>query len=279
MKAFEYAGAGSGQRQGDPDPGRGRRPGAGVPREADGRGGRELRRADGALPRGRGDLARRDRRRAQGRRHRGHDLPGHLRRGDQEPRHRPAARRAGQRPAVAGARRARRPRATGTATRSRSSRTRTASPVAYVFKTLADPFAGRINLFRVYSGIVKHDSQLTNVRAHTKERIGQLLVPQGKEMGHADEFGAGDIGAVAKLKETHSGDVLADQGREHLVPAARPARRGDGVRDRGQGEGRRGEGRRARCAASRRRTRRSTSTATRRPASRSSPACRRCTSR
>ena len=44
-----------------------------------------------------------------------------------------------------------------------------------------------------------------------KERIGQLLVPQGKEMGHADEFGAGDIGAVAKLKETHSGDVLADK--------------------------------------------------------------------
>jgi elongation factor G len=84
-------------------------------------------------------------------------------------------------------------------------------PVAYVFKTLADPFAGRINLFKVLSGIVKHDSQLTNVRAHSKERIGQLLVPQGKEMGHADEFGAGDIGGVAKLKETRSGDVLADK--------------------------------------------------------------------
>jgi elongation factor G len=84
-------------------------------------------------------------------------------------------------------------------------------PVAYVFKTLADPFAGRINLFKVLSGIVKHDSTLTNVRSHSKERIGQLLVPQGKEMGHADEFGAGDIGGVAKLKETHSGDVLASK--------------------------------------------------------------------
>ena len=84
-------------------------------------------------------------------------------------------------------------------------------PIAYVFKTLADPFAGRINLFKVVSGVVKHDSQLTNVRAHSKERIGQLLVPQGKEMAHADEFGAGDIGGVAKLKETHSGDVLADK--------------------------------------------------------------------
>jgi elongation factor G len=83
--------------------------------------------------------------------------------------------------------------------------------VAYVWKTLADPFAGRINLFRVYSGIVKHDSQLTNVRAHSKERIGQLLVPHGKEMGHAEEFGPGDIGAVAKLKQTHSGDVLSSK--------------------------------------------------------------------
>jgi elongation factor G len=83
--------------------------------------------------------------------------------------------------------------------------------VAYVFKTLADPFAGRINLFRVYSGMLNHDSQVTNMRTHSKERIGQLLVPQGKEMGHADEFGPGDIGAVAKLKETHSGDVLSSK--------------------------------------------------------------------
>jgi elongation factor G len=86
-----------------------------------------------------------------------------------------------------------------------------ADTVAYVFKTLADPFVGRINLIRVYAGLVKHDSQLTNVRARTKERLGQLLVPQGKEMGHADEFGPGDIGAVAKLKETHSGDVLTSR--------------------------------------------------------------------
>src|SRR5947199_1974541 len=70
--------------------------------------------------------------------------------------------------------------------------------VAFVFKTLADPFAGRINLFRVYQGTLKADSQVFNCRAHVKERIGQLLVPQGKEMGHSDEFGPGDIGAVAK---------------------------------------------------------------------------------
>jgi elongation factor G len=94
-----------------------------------------------------------------------------------------------------------------------------ADAIAYVWKTLADPFAGRINLFRVYSGVVKHDSQLTNVRAHSKERIGQLLVPQGKEMGHADEFGPGDIGAVAKLKETHSGDVLSSKDTAISFPA------------------------------------------------------------
>jgi elongation factor G len=83
--------------------------------------------------------------------------------------------------------------------------------VAFVFKTLADPYAGRVNLFRVYQGVMNHDSQVLNCRAHVKERIGQLLVPQGKENDHADAFGPGDIGAVAKLKETHAGDVLADQ--------------------------------------------------------------------
>ncbi len=84
-----------------------------------------------------------------------------------------------------------------------------AEMVAFVFKTLADPFAGRINLFRVYQGVLEHDSQVFNCRAHSKERVGQLLVPQGKDYGHADEFGPGDIGAVAKLKETRAGDVLA----------------------------------------------------------------------
>ncbi|MBA2763825.1 MAG: elongation factor G [Thermoleophilaceae bacterium] len=81
--------------------------------------------------------------------------------------------------------------------------------VAFVFKTLADPYAGRVNLFRVYQGVLEHDSHAINQRTGSKERIGQLLVPQGKDSGHADEFGPGDIGAVAKLKETHAGDTLA----------------------------------------------------------------------
>jgi elongation factor G len=97
--------------------------------------------------------------------------------------------------------------------------------VAFVFKTLADPYAGRVNLFRVYQGVLAHDSQVHNCRAHVKERIGQLLVPQGKESDHADEFGPGDIGAVAKLKETHAGDVLAERDMEcplRLPPMPRP---------------------------------------------------------
>jgi elongation factor G len=97
--------------------------------------------------------------------------------------------------------------------------------VAFVFKTLADPYAGRVNLFRVYQGVMKHDSHVVNCRAHVKERIGQLLVPQGKETEHADAFGPGDIGSVAKLKETHAGDVLADQDVEiplRLPPMPRP---------------------------------------------------------
>src|ERR671917_2315760 len=89
-----------------------------------------------------------------------------------------------------------------------------ADMVAFVFKTLADPFAGRINLFRVYQGMMEHDSQVFNCRAHQKERIGQLLVPQGKDHEQADEFGPGDVGAVAKLKETHAGDVLASKDME-----------------------------------------------------------------
>ena len=90
---------------------------------------------------------------------------------------------------------------------------------AYVFKTRADPFAGRLNLFRVYQGVVHHDSQVVNTRAHAKERIGQLLTFEGHQNGHATDFGPGDIGAVAKLKETRAGDWLA--ARE--VPIAMPA--------------------------------------------------------
>src|ERR687884_2001497 len=89
---------------------------------------------------------------------------------------------------------------------------------AFVFKTKADPFAGRINFFRVYQGVLKPDGQVLNTRAHAKERIGTLIVPRAKETGHADSFGPGDIGAVAKLKETRAGDWLAARDEPIAMP-------------------------------------------------------------
>jgi elongation factor G len=90
---------------------------------------------------------------------------------------------------------------------------------AFIFKTVADPFAGRINLFRVLSGTLGSDSTVVNPRSHVKERVGALLVLQGKDHDPAKEFGPGDIGAVAKLKETTTGDVLLDSERELDLPS------------------------------------------------------------
>jgi elongation factor G len=89
---------------------------------------------------------------------------------------------------------------------------------AYVFKTRADPYAGRINLFRVYQGGIRQDSQVVNTRAGSKERIGQLILFHGKDTTHTDSFGPGDIGAVAKLKETKAGDWLAAKPVEVDMP-------------------------------------------------------------
>ena len=126
---------------------------------------------------------------------------------------------------------------------------------AYVFKTKADAFAGRINLFRVYQGTLKSDSHVLNTRVHGKERIGRL---------DGDDVGAGDMGAIGKLKETVAGDWLAERDEPITMPSIKLpapvmafsmtapwATRTRSTR---------------RCAACRRRTRRSTSTATSRPA-------------
>jgi elongation factor G len=86
-----------------------------------------------------------------------------------------------------------------------------AGAAAFVFKTLADPFAGRINLFRVLKGTVTADTTLVNLRANSKERMGTLLEVQGKEHHPALDFGEGELGAVAKLKEAQTGDLLTDK--------------------------------------------------------------------
>src|SRR3954447_18846111 len=85
-----------------------------------------------------------------------------------------------------------------------------AETAALVFKTLADPFAGRINVFRVLAGTVSADSNLVKGDDHAKERIGGVLLLQGKDTQQTDAVGPGDIAAVAKLKDVQTGDVLVD---------------------------------------------------------------------
>jgi elongation factor G len=94
-----------------------------------------------------------------------------------------------------------------------------AESAAFVFKTVADPFAGRINIFRVLSGKIASDSTLANARTHDKERVGQLLSLQGKEHEATDEFGEGDIGAVSKLKDVMTGDLLLDADQQVELPS------------------------------------------------------------
>jgi elongation factor G len=81
---------------------------------------------------------------------------------------------------------------------------------AFVWKTIADPFVGKLTYFRVYSGTIKSDTHIWNVTHNKDERAGQLYVLRGKEQIPVSEVSAGDIGAVAKLTETTTGDTLAD---------------------------------------------------------------------
>ena len=82
---------------------------------------------------------------------------------------------------------------------------------AFVFKTIADPFAGKLNLFRVYSGSVNADSTIYNSKKDVRERIGQIFLLEGKKQKPVGFAGVGDIVAVAKLKETTTGDTFCDE--------------------------------------------------------------------
>ena len=86
----------------------------------------------------------------------------------------------------------------------------TAPYSAFVWKTVADAFAGRITMFRVVSGTLKSDTAVHNFTKDVQERLGHLLVQQGKQQTQVPEVKAGDLGAVAKLKDTLTNDVLAD---------------------------------------------------------------------
>jgi elongation factor G len=82
---------------------------------------------------------------------------------------------------------------------------------AYVFRTVADPFAGRITVMKVISGHIKHDATVQNTTRGVVERLGALHSMQGKQLDKIEEAGAGDIIACVKLKETQTGDTLADR--------------------------------------------------------------------
>ncbi len=90
--------------------------------------------------------------------------------------------------------------------------------VLWVWKTVADPFAGRITLFRVVSGVLTADATVPNVTRDGSERFGHLLALQGKTQTHVPELHAGDLGAVAKLKDTHTSDTLGDKAAGFVVP-------------------------------------------------------------
>jgi elongation factor G len=97
-------------------------------------------------------------------------------------------------------------------------------PLAFVFKTLADPYVGRINLFKVLSGTIRPDDHLVNTRTHTDERLHGLFTLRGKEQVEVPEVQAGDIAAVAKLADVSTGDTLAPKGKPVTVTAIEPPR-------------------------------------------------------
>ena len=88
---------------------------------------------------------------------------------------------------------------------------------AFVWKTIADPFAGRITMLRVITGSLTSDATVNNITTGTAERFGHLLVLQGKTQTHVPELKAGDLGAVAKLKDTHTNDAIADKATKFTV--------------------------------------------------------------
>ncbi len=90
-----------------------------------------------------------------------------------------------------------------------------AFPSALVFKTMSDPYSGQVTLFRVLSGTFKSDSTYWNSSRDHEERIGKIQTVQGKQFNHVSELATGDIGAVAKLKDTHTGDTLC--AKEHQI--------------------------------------------------------------
>ncbi len=88
---------------------------------------------------------------------------------------------------------------------------------ALVFKTVADPFVGKISLFRVYSGTLKSDSSVFNASSQKSERIGSLFIMRGKKQIPVDKLSAGDIGGVSKLQSTNTNDTICSQSNQIVL--------------------------------------------------------------
>lgn len=91
-----------------------------------------------------------------------------------------------------------------------------------VIKTISDPFAGKLNIFRIFSGTLTPDTNVLNVNKDSKERFGQILKLEGKSQKAVEAAGPGDILAVAKLKDTDTGDTLCDESSQIRFQAAEP---------------------------------------------------------
>jgi len=91
-------------------------------------------------------------------------------------------------------------------------------PAAYIFKTISDPYAGKISIFRVFSGSIKSDSTVYNSSKGIKEKLGHLYRLIGKKEYPVDIAECGDIVAVNKLKEAHTGDTLSDEANQVVIP-------------------------------------------------------------
>lgn len=91
-------------------------------------------------------------------------------------------------------------------------------PLAFVFKTIADPFVGQLSMLKVLSGTIRNDDHLVNSRTGTEERLHGLFLIRGKDHEPVEALAAGDIGGVAKLADTRTGDTLAPRGRPVVVP-------------------------------------------------------------
>jgi elongation factor G len=95
-------------------------------------------------------------------------------------------------------------------------------PLALVYRTVADPYVGKVSFLKVLSGTIRPDATLTNPRTHTDERLHNLFTMRGKEQDGLSELPAGDIGAVAKLSDTGTGDTLAPKGTPVTIAPPEP---------------------------------------------------------